>query len=106
MRILNPIYDAVFKYLLEDEESAKLIISTIIGMKVISLSPQPSEKATKKEKARVNEPRLGTCRLDYAAIIETSSGKKRVIIEIQKSNILGATERFRLYLGKQYATRG
>lgn len=37
MQIANPIYDAVFKYLMEDSQIAKLLISSIIGEKVLSL---------------------------------------------------------------------
>ena len=31
MLIANPIYDVVFKYLMEDSKIAKLVISSIIG---------------------------------------------------------------------------
>ncbi|MCP4402531.1 MAG: hypothetical protein GY801_35150 [bacterium] len=37
MHIANPIYDVVFKYLLEDNEIAKLLISTIISEEVVEL---------------------------------------------------------------------
>ncbi|MCP4150726.1 MAG: hypothetical protein GY757_23475, partial [bacterium] len=43
MRIANPIYDVVFKYLMEDNDIARLIISTIIRQKVISLEFRPRE---------------------------------------------------------------
>ena len=31
MHIANPIYDVVFKYMLEDNKTAKLFLSAIIG---------------------------------------------------------------------------
>jgi hypothetical protein len=34
MILANPIYDVVFKYLLEDLEIAKELLSTILGVKV------------------------------------------------------------------------
>ncbi|OQX78733.1 MAG: hypothetical protein B6D64_05995 [Bacteroidetes bacterium 4484_276] len=37
MRVLNPIYDTVFKYLMEDIEIAKGFISTIIEQEVVEL---------------------------------------------------------------------
>ena len=37
MKIANPIYDVVFKYLMEDSKIAKLLISTIIGEKILTL---------------------------------------------------------------------
>ncbi len=35
MRIANPIYDAVFKYLMDDNSLAKLLLSTIWGSPVM-----------------------------------------------------------------------
>jgi hypothetical protein len=37
MHIANPIYDVVFKFMLEDEKVAKLFFSAIIGENVVSL---------------------------------------------------------------------
>jgi hypothetical protein len=38
MLIANPIYDVVFKYLMEDNKIAKLIISKIINDEIIELN--------------------------------------------------------------------
>jgi hypothetical protein len=38
MQIANPIYDVVFKYLLEDNKIAKKLISLIIGEEIQSLT--------------------------------------------------------------------
>ncbi len=43
MRIANPIYDVVFKYLMEDAKIAKLLISSIIGEEIESLDFRPQE---------------------------------------------------------------
>lgn len=43
MKIANPIYDVIFKYLMEDIESAKSIISAIIGKEIIELISIPQE---------------------------------------------------------------
>ena len=43
MIIANPIYDSVFKYLLEDIDIAKELLSTIIGAEIVSLSVKPQE---------------------------------------------------------------
>ena len=37
--ISNPIYDEVFRYLLEDIKSATIIISTLLNQTIISLKP-------------------------------------------------------------------
>ena len=41
MWIANPIYDVVFKFLMEDNKIAKLLISKIINEEVIELIPKP-----------------------------------------------------------------
>ncbi len=43
MRIANPIYDVVFKYLMEDRESAVLLLSEIIGEDIVELDFHPQE---------------------------------------------------------------
>ena len=41
MIIANPIYDVVFKYLLEDVEIARELLSTILGEEVQSVEVKP-----------------------------------------------------------------
>ncbi len=97
MEIANPIYDVVFKYLMEDNDIARLIISTIIKQNVISLELRPQESTV--------ELKLGSLtvyRLDFAAKIETPQGLKTVLIEIQKAKLATDVMRFRKYLGEQY----
>ena len=48
MIIANPIYDVVFKYLLEDVEIAMELLSTILGEEIQSLELKPQETATEK----------------------------------------------------------
>jgi hypothetical protein len=45
MIIANPIYDVVFKYLLEDIEIARELLSTILGEEIVSLNLRPQEAA-------------------------------------------------------------
>jgi hypothetical protein len=97
MEIANPIYDVVFKYLMEDNEIARLIISTIIKQNVISLELKPQESTV--------ELKIGSLtvyRLDFAAKIETEQGVKTVLIEIQKAKLATDVMRFRKYMGEQY----
>jgi hypothetical protein len=37
MKIANPIYDVVFKYLMENTEIAKDILSVILGVTIVSI---------------------------------------------------------------------
>ena len=47
--IPNPIYDVVFKYLMEDFQSAKIILSTLLGKEIIELAFEPQEYTKKIE---------------------------------------------------------
>ena len=43
MEIANPIYDVVFKYLMEDHKVAKIILSTLTQLNIVSLELLPQE---------------------------------------------------------------
>jgi hypothetical protein len=109
MKIANPIYDVVFKYLMDDNKIAKLVISKIIGEEIESLDFQPKENvveferpATDTEKPKVS---FTVYRLDFAAKIKLMDGGfKQVLIEIQKAKFSTDIMRFRKYLGQQYYT--
>ena len=100
MIIANPIYDATFKRLLENDKVAKFLIGTILDCKVLTLEP------TIQEYTETDEKKLGGVTLfrkDFAATIETEKeGKKRVIIELQKAKVLADVYRFKGYLGDEY----
>ena len=105
MEIANPIYDVVFKYMMEDNTVAKLIVSSIIGEEVVSLEPKPQEHTREKdkEKNKGEIPNLTVYRLDFSAKIKTLDGAyKVVIIEMQKADLPTDIMRFRRYLGEQY----
>ena len=99
MQIANPIYDVVFKYLMEDNKIAKLLISAIIGEKIISLDCLPKERIAEFE---FELHTLTVYRLDFSAKIQTAKGYKNVLIEIQKAKFATDIMRFRKYLGEQY----
>ena len=101
VEIANPIYDVVFKYMMEDNAVAKLLVSSIIGEDVISLYPKPQEYTV--ETATTEGSSLTVYRLDFSAKIKTSDGHKLVLIEMQKAGFPTDIMRFRRYLGKQYA---
>jgi hypothetical protein len=105
MEIANPIYDVVFKYMMEDNTVAKLLISSIIGEEVVTLESKPQEHTREKNKEKVIEgiPNLTVYRLDFSAKIRLSNGQhKVVIIEMQKAELPTDIMRFRRYLGEQY----
>ena len=99
MQIANPIYDVVFKYLLEDTQVAKLMLSTLLGEEVTELTFKPQEHATKVGL----EKNLTVYRIDFAATIKNDRGEYRqALIEIQKAKFDTDIMRFRRYLGNQY----
>lgn len=100
VQIANPIYDVVFKYLMEDSKIAKLLLSTIIGEEIEQLQFLPQESTYEYEKRT-----LTVYRLDFSATIKTSQGQKQVIIELQKAKLPTDIMRFRRYLGEQYRKR-
>jgi hypothetical protein len=102
IQIANPIYDIVFKYMMEDNEVAKLLLSSIIGSEVTYLDPRPQEY-TETEVVNPLGLYVKVYRLDFAARIETADGSKLVLIEIQKATDFGDVMRFRKYLGEQYS---
>lgn len=98
MLIANPIYDVVFKYLMEDERVARLIISTIIGEEIEELTFTPRERTA-------HIPSLGVTvfRLDFSAVIRMEDGAHRnVLIELQKADGGDDVRRFRRYLAENY----
>jgi len=98
MIIANPLYDAVFKYLMEDVRIAKLIIATIIDEEIIELTFRPQERTSFSHKFSIH-----LYRMDFAAKIKTKDGQyKNILIEIQKAKLSQDIMRFRKYLGEQY----
>ena len=106
MQIANPIYDVVFKYLMDDSKIAKLLLSTIIEEEIIELNFLPQENianVTKPSERRKRGKIVFTVyKLDFSATIKTDTGYKHVLIEIQKAKYATDLMRFRKYLGEQY----
>jgi hypothetical protein len=100
MIIANPIYDTVFKYLLEDIEISKGLLSAIIDETIIHLSVQPQETIYK---TTANSLPLTIYRLDFKAIVEMKNGEqKKILIELQKTKRSADIMRFRRYLADNY----
>ena len=106
MLIANPIYDVVFKYLMEDSKVAKLLIGSIIGAEVLELEFRPKSFTTSVHLDPPSiKPTFTIYHLDFSAKIKTSAEEKLVIIEVQKAKLATDILRFRQYLGKQYSDK-
>ena len=100
MLIANPIYDTVFKHLLENEKVAKFFISTLLGKTVHSIEVRSPEHTHIDPK----DDRLKLLRMDFTVEIEEKDGQRnKIIIEMQKADKHSLDlVRFRKYLGHEY----
>ncbi len=98
MIIANPIYDVVFKRLMENEKVAKFFIGTLLEQTIETVEVKPQEFT-------YNDNIIGISlfRLDFIATIKTETGElKKILIEVQKAKNITDIIRFRSYLGEQY----
>ncbi len=97
MEVANPIYDAVFKYLMEDDCVARTILSALLKKDVLNVEMRPHEYSNTKK-----EP-VSMFRIDFSANVRQADGTQQLtLIEIQKSWMPSEVLRFRQYLGVQY----
>ena len=101
MIIANPIYDVVFKFMLEDNKVAKLFLSAIIGEEIEELQFAAQERAVEIKRDIEDKAPLTVVRYDFVAKIKTDEGCKTVCIELQKAKLQSDLMRFRRYLGVQ-----
>ena len=101
MLIANPIYDIVFKYLMEDLDIAKDLLSLILNTEIVSLTVKPQE-TTSEVKISDKMP-INIYRLDFVAVFQEADGStKKALVELQKSKRSTNISRFRKYLGESY----
>ncbi|MDR1338509.1 MAG: hypothetical protein LBK58_00360 [Prevotellaceae bacterium] len=123
--IVNPIYDTVFKRLMENQRIVKFFLGTILEQQIedVSVLPQEftyvrkgemivdtsdtsenSENSENSEKTKGSIAFFSIFRLDFMASVRSKNGKrKKILIEVQKSWDNMDVMRFRKYLGEQYA---
>ena len=98
MVIANPLFDVVFKRMMENEKVAKFFIGTLLGQTIVKIEVKPQEFTYVDELAG-----LAVFRLDFIATIENElNEQKKVLIEIQKAKNQIDLMRFRNYLAEQY----
>ena len=100
IHVANPIYDSVFKYIMEDERIAKTILSALLKKEVVHVTVRPHEYSN------TTRDTLSMFRIDFAATVREKKGNeikdRIVLIELQKTWLNTETLRFRQYLGAQY----
>ena len=99
--IANPIYDVVFKFMMEDERVAKMLLSALLKKNIIELQMRQHEYTA------MTQSRISLFRMDFSAKIrEEDNTEHLVLIELQKTWLATETLRFRQYLGTQYLNKG
>ena len=103
LHVANPIYDSVFKYIMEDERIAKTMLSALLKKEVVHVTVRPHEYSN------TTRDTLSMFRIDFAATVREREGdviKDRIVlIELQKTWLNTETLRFRQYLGAQYSNK-
>lgn len=95
--VANPIYDSVFKFLMEDNRIAKTILSALLKKEVVSVEMR------RHEHPNITRDNISMFRIDFAARVKENDGTIHLIlIELQKTWVDTETLRFRRYLAAQY----
>ena len=95
--VANPIYDSVFKFLMEDERIAKTVLAALLKKEVVSVEMR------RHEHPNITRDNISMFRIDFAARVKEEDGSIRLIlIELQKTWLDTETLRFRRYLAAQY----
>ena len=98
--IANPLYDSVFKYLMEDEKVARMLLSALLQKDVLELQMRRHEYTSEEKTA------ITIYRVDFSAKVRNKDGVEQLIlIELQKTWLATETARFREYLGAQYQNK-
>ena len=108
MKILNPTYDTVFKYLLEDVDIAKGLISRIIDQEIVDITPLPQEQTNIEVDLKYLTIPLH--RQDFVVAVKyTNENVKekinKIMVEMQKSPFAPEVSRFRQYISDKYHHR-
>ena len=91
IEIANPLYDVVFKHLMENYRVATFFIESFIGEKIESITMLKSESTifkwlknyerlylTREDKERIKD--LTVIRLDFVATVRTKDGEYKKIL--------------------------
>ena len=101
MIVANPIYDIVFKYLMEDERIARTILSALLKQEVVEVHMRNNEYNDNLS------DNLSIYRIDFGATVIDDKGQRQtILIEVQKTWVETEVLRFRKYLGLQYGNEG
>ena len=98
--IANPIYDSAFKYMMQNERAATVLLENLLDKEILKLDILTNDTPIIEEKSGVR-----ILRLDFSAKVKdkTTGETELITIELQKSYLDTEIMRFRTYLGQQYS---
>lgn len=97
LSLANPIYDCVFKFLMEHERIAKILFSTLLKKEVLSAEVH-EHKHTKKEKLTI-----ALFSMDFTVRVKDENGKENtMIVKVLKTWRETETSHLRQHLAYQY----
>ena len=98
--IANPIYDSAFKYIMQSERAATVLLENLLDKEILKLDILTNDVAIIEEKSGVR-----ILRLNFSAKVrDRKTGETELVtIELQKSYLDTEIMRFRTYLGQQYS---
>ena len=99
IQIANPIYDSVFKYMMQNQKVCMILLSALLNRDIVEI------KIINNELIRADLKKFAVLRLDFLAKIKNPDGSfEMVSIELQKSEKSTEIVRFRRYLARLYDT--
>jgi len=99
IQIANPIYDSVFKYMLQNRKVCMILLGALLNVEIVEID------IVHNELIRANLKGFGILRLDFLAKIKKDDGSfEMVSIEVQKAEKNTEIVRFRRYLSRLYDT--
>lgn len=100
IQIANPIYDSVFKYMMQNNKVCVILLGALLNRDIIEV------EVISNELVRASLKKFAVLRLDFLAKIKNPDGSvETVSIELQKSEKSTEIARFRSYLASFYDTR-
>lgn len=98
--IANPIYDSAFKYMMQNERAATVLLENLLRKKILKLDILSNDTPIIEEQSGVR-----ILRLDFSAKVfnPDTNEPELITIELQKSYLDTEIMRFRTYLGQQYS---
>ena len=72
--IANPIYDVVFKFLMEDKKVAKILLSALLKKEILELEMRRHEYTS------MEQTRISLFRIDFSARLHEADGSEHLVL--------------------------